>query len=148
MTDLADLAIGEAIDAAEFTQRMHQLVPLTGEIGVITTEMRTDGSARVILPFTPSFARPGGSISGPALMAMADVAMFAGINGKLGWTPMAMTSNQNTTFLKPPKLEGLVAEATPLRFGRRLVVYTVGIFNETAPDVFVAHVTGSYALPA
>ena len=148
MTDLADLAIGEAIDAAEFTQRMHQLVPLTGEIGVITTDMHTDGSARVILPFTPSFARPGGSISGPALMAMADVAMFAGINGKLGWTPMAMTSNQNTTFLKPPKLEGLVAEATQLRFGRRLVVYTVRIFNETAPDVIVAHVTGSYALPA
>ena len=92
MTDLADLPIGEMIDAAEFKRRMHQLVPLSGEIGVVATEMRTEGSARVILPFTPSFARPGGSISGPALMAMADVAMFAGINGKLGWTPMAMTS--------------------------------------------------------
>jgi uncharacterized protein (TIGR00369 family) len=147
MTDLADLPIGETISAAEFTRRMHHLVPLASEIGVIATEMGTDGSARVILPFTPSFARPGGSISGPALMAMADVAMFAGINGKLGWTPMAMTSNQNTTFLKPPKLEGLVAEATPLRFGRRLVVYTVAVFNESAPDVIVAHVTGSYALP-
>ena len=39
MTDLADLPIGEAIDAAEFTRRMHQLVPLTGEIGVVATEM-------------------------------------------------------------------------------------------------------------
>ena len=148
MPDLADLPISEVIDAAEFTRRMHQLVPLSGEIGVIATEMRTDGSARVILPFAPSFARPGGSISGPALMAMADVAMFAGINGKLGWTPMAMTSNQNTTFLEPPKLEGLVADATPLRFGRRLVVYTVSIFNESARDIIVAHVTGSYHLPA
>lgn len=148
MTDLADFPIGATIDAAEFTRRMHQLVPLSGEIGVIATEMNADGSARVILPFTPSFARPGGSISGPALMAMADVAMFAGINGKLGWTPMAMTSNQNTTFLKPPKLEGLAAIAEPLRFGRRLVVYTVTIFNESTPDVVVAHVTGSYALPA
>ncbi len=147
MTDLADLPIGDMLDAAEFTRRMHQLVPLSGEIGVIATEMRGDGCARVILPFTPSFSRPGGSISGPAMMAMADVAMFAGINGKLGWTPMAMTSAQNTTFLKPPKLEELVADATPLRFGRRLVVFTVAIFNKSAPDVIVAHVTGSYALP-
>jgi uncharacterized protein (TIGR00369 family) len=147
MTDLADLPLGEQIDAAEFTRRMHQLVPISGEIGVVATAMREDGSARVILPFAPSFARPGGSISGPALMAMADVAMFAGINGKLGWTPMAMTSNQNTTFLKPPKLEGLTADATPLRFGRRLVVYTVSIFNDSAPETIVAHVTGSYALP-
>lgn len=148
MTNLADLPIGEILDAAEFTRRMHQLVPLSGEIGVIATAMRDDGSARVILPFAPSFSRPGGSISGPALMALADVAMFAGINGKLGWTPMAMTANQNTTFLKPPKLEELVADATPLRFGRRLVVFTVTIFNKSAQDVIVAHVTGSYSLPA
>lgn len=142
-----DLEIGAPIDAAEFTRRMHMLVPLSGDIGVIVQELRSDGSARVILPYDDSFARPGGSISGPAIMAMADVAMFAGINGMLGWTPMAMTSNQNTTFLKPPKLEGLAAEAVPLRFGRRMAVYTVSIFNESAPDVIVAHVTGSYALP-
>lgn len=137
----------EWIDAAEFTRRMHELVPLTGQIGIVTEAMGRDGAARARLPYDSNFDRPGGSISGPAVMALADVAMFAGVNGRLGWTPMAMTANQNTTFLKPPKPEALAAVATPLRFGRRLVVYSVSIFSESDMETPVAHVTGSYALP-
>lgn len=142
-----DLKLGERIDAAEFTRRMHALVPASRQLGIYAHVMREDGWAEARAPYMPEFVRPGGSISGPTVMALADVTMFAGVNAKLGWTPMAMTANQNTTFLKPPKPEGLIAIATPLRFGRRLAFFTVTVVNESAPDVPVAHASGSYALP-
>lgn len=137
----------ERIDAAEFTRRMHELVPISGQLGILAERLGEDGSAEARLPYEESFVRPGGSISGPALMALADVAMFAGINGKLGWTPMAMTATLNTTFLSPPKPETIVAIARPLRFGRRLAFYTVDIYNDSDREAPVGHVTGSYALP-
>lgn len=138
----------EPIDAAEFTRRMHELVPLSGQLGIVAERLEPDGSAEVRLPYAPSFLRPGGSISGPTLMAMADVAMFAGVNGRLGWTPMALTANLNTTFLKPPEPETLTAIATPLRFGRRLAFFQVMIHSASDKAVAVAHATGSYALPS
>ena len=144
---MSEIVTGEAIEAAEFTRRMHALVPLSGQLGIVATWLGADGSAKARLPYDETFVRPGGSISGPAIMALADVAMFAGITGRLGWTPMAMTTNQNTTFLKPPKPEELIATATPLRFGRRLSFFTVDIANASAPDSPVGHATGSYALP-
>lgn len=139
--------LGAKIDAAEFTRRMHTLVPVSGDMGIVAERMDADGSATFRLEFQPTNLRPGGTISGPALMTMADVAMFAGVNGRLGWTPMALTANLNTTFLRPPKPEDLIAEATPLRFGRRLAFFAVTIFSASDPDRPVAHVTGSYALP-
>lgn len=142
-----DARLGQAIDAAEFTRRLHDLVPLTGQLGIRALVLNSDGSARAALPYAPNTLRPGGSISGPALMALADVAMFAGVNGKLGWTPMALTATQNTTFLKPPKPEDLVADAQPLRFGRRLVFFAVSIACVSDPTAPVAHATGSYAPP-
>lgn len=139
--------LGTPVGPEEFTRLMHALVPISAQLGIIADYLGEDGSARLSLPYAESFIRPGGSISGPTLMAMADLAMFAGVSGKLGWTPMALTMNQSTTFLKPPKPEGLIAETTPLRFGRRMVFFAVSIFNESALDVPVAHITGSYALP-
>ncbi len=142
-----DAVLGETIDAAEFTRRLHDLVPLARQLGIRAQALNPDGSARVALPYAADNLRPGGSISGPALMALADVAMFAGVNGRLGWTPMALTATQNTTFLKPPKPEDLVADAQPLRFGRRLVFFAVSIACASDPETPVAHATGSYALP-
>jgi uncharacterized protein (TIGR00369 family) len=142
-----EVITGEQIDAAEFTLRMGELVPLTKQLGIITTDFQDDGRATAYLGYDEKFVRPGGSISGPAIMALADVAMMAGITGKLGWTPMAMTSNLSTTFLSPPKLEGLIAETTALRFGRRLAFFSVTICSESDPATPVAHVTGTYAIP-
>ncbi|MEQ9125417.1 MAG: PaaI family thioesterase [Alphaproteobacteria bacterium] len=149
MSDSAtrEIETGEVIDAAEFTRRTHELVPVARQLGIVATELGADGSAVVRLPYAPEFVRPGGSISGPTLMALADIAMYAGVAGRLGWTPMAMTATQNTTFLKPPRPEGLIASAEPLRFGPRLAYFAVVIASDSVPETPVAHVTGSYALP-
>jgi len=144
---MADIVTGEFIDAAEFTRRVHALVPISGQLGIVATRLDADGAAEALLPYDAALIRPGGSISGPSMMALADIAMYAGVAGRLGWTPMALTATLNTTFLKPPRPENVIARATPLRFGRRLAFFTVDIASESEPDVSVAHVTGSYALP-
>jgi uncharacterized protein (TIGR00369 family) len=144
---MEEYEVGVALSAEEFTRRMHQLVPISGQLGIVATSLGESGEAVVRLPYLADLVRPGGSISGPAVMALIDVAMFAGINGHFGWTPMAMTANLNTTFLKPPKLEDLIGCAKPLRLGRRLAFFEVHVYSSSDQGSVVAHGTGSYALP-
>lgn len=98
-------------------------------------------------PFRPSMVRPGGTLSGPTMMGLADAAMYAAIMARLGRLEMAVTSNLNINFLSKPGPSDLVAHARVLRLGSRLAFLEVEIYSDGSPDM-VAHVTGSYALPA
>ncbi|WND01948.1 PaaI family thioesterase [Temperatibacter marinus] len=91
--------------------------------------------------------RPGGTVNGPTMMMMADVALYIAIQGMGELTLMAVTSSLNFNFLRRPSPDAaLIAEAKILKMGRNLAVGEVTIFSEgdTAP---VCHATGSYALP-
>ncbi len=91
--------------------------------------------------------RPGDSVSGPTLMALADTALYVAIHATLGITPQAVTSNMNINFLsRPPSGRALVAQCRLLRVGRTLIVGEVSIFSEGVEDP-VAHVVGSYSIP-
>ena len=90
---------------------------------------------------------PGGTLSGPTLMALADAAMFALILGKLGQAEMAVTSNLNINFLSKPQPVDLMAKAKTSRMTRRQAVCEVALYSEGTEDQLVAHVTGTYALP-
>ena len=97
--------------------------------------------------FHGKLVRPGGTLSGPTIMALADAAMYAVILGRLGAVEMAVTSNLNINFLSKPRPEDLLAEASILKLGRRQVVCEVGVFSQSNEEDLVAHVTGTYALP-
>ncbi|WP_162957255.1 PaaI family thioesterase, partial [Pseudomonas aeruginosa] len=99
------------------------------------------------IPFHGKLVRPGGTLSGPTIMALADAAMYAVILGRLGAVEMAVTSNLNINFLSKPRPEDLLAEASILKLGRRQVVCEVGVFSQSNEEDLVAHVTGTYALP-
>ncbi|MDP2226903.1 MAG: PaaI family thioesterase [Moraxellaceae bacterium] len=90
--------------------------------------------------------RPGGSLSGPTMMALADSAMYAAVLSRLGRVEMALTQNLNINFMRRPMPADLLARAEILKMGRRTVVMDVKIYSEGSPDV-VAHATGTYALP-
>jgi uncharacterized protein (TIGR00369 family) len=90
--------------------------------------------------------RPGGTLSGPTLMGLADAAMYAVVLANLGPLEMAVTQNLNINFLRKPVPRDLIAVAEPLKIGRRSVALEVRIYSEGDPAM-VAHVTGSYALP-
>ena len=104
-------------------------------------------SATIRRPVTEHDIRPGGTVSGPTLMALADTALYVAIHATLGITPDAVTSSMNATFLRRPVADkDLVAVCKLLKIGRSLAVGEVTLFSEGIDDP-VAHVVGTYALP-
>lgn len=115
--------------------------------GLIVEEVR-EGYARIRLPFRDSMLRPGNVVSGPALFTAADSAMYALVLSHVGPALMAVTANMNLTFLNKALPGDVIGEAQLLKLGRRLVVMNVDLSTSADPERIVAHVTGSYALPA
>ena len=99
-----------------------------------------DGEAVIRLEFAEEMLRPGGTVAGPFLMALADAAMYAAVMGKLGIVKMAVTSNLNINFLQRPNPGALLAEARALKIGKRLAMLDVIICSE-GYDEPVAHAT-------
>ena len=92
--------------------------------------------------------RPGGTVAGPVLFAVADSALYVALFGALGViTPMAVTSSLNINFLSRPAADrDLLGVCSLLKVGRTLVVGEVSIYSEGEPAP-VAHAVGTYALP-
>lgn len=91
--------------------------------------------------------RPGGTVSGPVLMGVADVALYVAILGKIGIVPLAVTTNLTINFLrKPPAAARIIAECSLMKVGRRLAVGEVSLYSEGSSDL-VAHVVGTYSIP-
>ena len=106
-----------------------------------------DAGVLARVPFQAKLVRPGGTLSGPTIMALGDAAMYAVVLGRLGRVEMAVTSNLNINFLVKPKPVDLLAEARILRLSRRQAVCEVSLYSTGNEEELVAHVTGTYALP-
>jgi uncharacterized protein (TIGR00369 family) len=104
------------------------------------------GGARVRLPFQDHTLRPGGTISGPTIMMLADVAMYVALLASIGWQPLAVTTSLNINFLKKPPARALEAECRMLKLGKRLAVGDIGVRSEGEDDL-VAHATSTYSIP-
>ena len=104
------------------------------------------GAARVRRKFNPKSLRPGGTISGPTMMALADFALYVAVFSAVGPEPLAVTTNLTINFLRKPARADLRAQARLLKIGKRLAVGEVTIWSEGADDP-VAHVTATYSIP-
>jgi uncharacterized protein (TIGR00369 family) len=104
-------------------------------------------SAHVRLIFGPSHLRPGGTISGPSMFALADVALYVAILAQIGHVGLAVTTNMNINFLRKPAPRDLIGETRLIRLGKRLAVGEVAIYSAGDPEM-VAHATGTYSIPA
>jgi uncharacterized protein (TIGR00369 family) len=102
------------------------------------------GTARAHMPDTGAMLRPGGTISGPAQMALADFVMYAAVLGAVGDVPLAVTTQLSINFLQRPKGE-LTADCRLLKLGKRLAVGEVSLFDATG--ALVSHVTATYSIP-
>lgn len=106
-----------------------------------------DRGATVVRAIGEADLRPGGSVSGPVLMAVADIALYAAILGEAGIIPMAVTTNFTINFMhKPDARKAIVGVCTLLKVGRTQAVGEVYLYSEGSP-VVLAHATGSYHLP-
>jgi uncharacterized protein (TIGR00369 family) len=105
------------------------------------------GGGRVRQAYLAKFIRPGGTISGPTMMALADFAMYVGVLATVGPVPLAVTTNLNINFLRKPKARALIAECRLLKLGKRLAVGDVTIRSDGMEEP-VAHATSTYSIPA
>jgi uncharacterized protein (TIGR00369 family) len=133
----------ERLLAKEFPQAFHP------DSGLIVEEV-WDGGCRIRQHFRDGFIRPGGTISGPTMMALADFAFYVALLATIGPQPLAVTTNLNINFLRKPERGDLIARVRMLKLGRRLAVMEAEIFSAApeAPQTEpVAHVTGTYSIP-
>jgi uncharacterized protein (TIGR00369 family) len=103
-------------------------------------------SARVRMDFHERHIRPGGTISGPSMMALADLALYAAILAQIGPVALTVTTSLNFNFLRKPEQRALIGDCRLLKLGRRLAVGEVAIHSEGSADV-VCHATGTYSIP-
>jgi len=104
------------------------------------------GGGRVRQAYQAQFIRPGGTISGPTMMALADFAMYVGLLASIGPVPLAVTINLSINFLRKPTARDLIAECRLLKLGKRLAVGEVTIRSDGMEEP-VAHVTSTYSIP-
>lgn len=92
--------------------------------------------------------RPGGTVSGPVMMTVADVALYVAVLNKIGLVPLTVTTSLNINFLRKPRADRrILGRCRLMKLGRRLAVGEVWIFSEGEEEP-VAHATGTYAIPA
>ena len=106
-----------------------------------------DGGATVSHQIGHGELRPGGTVSGPVLMSIADVALYVAILGEIGIVPMAVTTSLTINFLRKPAADkSIVGVCKLIKTGKTLVVGEVYLYSEGSRDA-VAHVVGTYAIP-
>ncbi|MDI3325312.1 PaaI family thioesterase [Pontibacterium granulatum] len=107
-----------------------------------------DGTSTMRLPVDDQHLRPGGTVSGPAMMGLADVAVYAALLSRIGPVALAVTTNLNINFLRKPASDlDIIAKAQMLKVGKRLGVGEVYILSDGEDDP-VAHATMTYSIPA
>ena len=101
---------------------------------------------RMRLLYRDMHLRPGGTISGPALMTLADTAVYLLVLAHIGPIALAVTTNLNINFLRKPEPKDVIAETKLLKLGQRLAVGEVTMYSAGEDDP-VAHATVTYSIP-
>ncbi len=110
-------------------------------------ESVSKGHAIVRHPVGVDELRPGGTVSGPVMMTVADVAMYVAILGSLGLVKQTVTASLTINFLRRPSGDkDILANCKILKLGKTLAVAEVSLFSEGSEEA-VAHVVGTYAIP-
>lgn len=132
----------EAVNA--FIDREFPQIHAAGRVYRVTAV--APGEATLLFEPNDTHLRPGGTLSGPSMFALADLVAYAALLAHLGPVALAVTTNLNINFLRKPPLAPLVGHCRILKLGRRLAVVEVGIRPQDKEDL-VAHATATYSIP-
>lgn len=135
------------MDAAELTDFLDREFPQLLEGGrSFFVEAVHPGGATMRLAAARRHLRPGGTVAGPSLMALADLVAYVAILAHIGPVALAVTTNLSINFLRKPQPGDLVGEGRILKLGRRLAVVDCAIRAVGSDDV-VAHAVVTYSIP-
>ncbi|MDR6759576.1 uncharacterized protein (TIGR00369 family) [Mycoplana sp. BE70] len=104
------------------------------------------GSVTMRLAPSEKHLRPGGTVSGPTMFALADVTAYCAVLAHIGPVALAVTTNLNINFLRKPEPGALSCTSRLLKLGKRLAVIEVSI-STGVDDELVAHATATYSIP-
>ena len=102
--------------------------------------------ATLRLRATNRHLRPGGTVSGPSMFALADLALYIAVLGAIGPVGLAVTTNLSINFLNKPEPGDLIGTCRLLKLGKRLAVGEVTI-RADGHEAVIAHATGTYSIP-
>jgi uncharacterized protein (TIGR00369 family) len=134
------------LDAAGVNALLRKAFPGAPPAAFPTVTEVAPGRVRVMAPYRDGLLRPGGVISGPTLMSLADTGAYALVLAHIGDQLMAVTSSLTMNFLRGAAPGDLHAEAQMLRLGRRNAVCDVRLWTE-GPDRLAAQAIVTYAIP-
>lgn len=134
------------VTADELNEFLHSAFP--GAPRGYGVEAVTDGGVRLRMPLESLQGRPGGTVSGPTMMSLADAAAWLATLSRIGIVPLAVTSNLTINFLAKPQLGAdLLADAELLRLGARSSVTDVRIWSGDGGPL-VAQASVGYSIPS
>ena len=120
-----DRAALSAFMAREYPQAAHEMAV-----------ERADAAGVVLrLKVGPQHLRPGGTVSGPNIFGLADVAFYLAILSRIGPEALTVTTSAAIDFLRKPEAgRDILAEARLLKLGRVLAVGDVLVFSDGAAE--------------
>lgn len=134
-----------AMTAEDLEQFMAREFPQVAEDFVV--ENVAPMQVRIRMKIGERHLRPGGTVSGPSMFALADVAIYFATLAMIGPVALAVTTNISMDFMRKPEAGvDLIAEARLLKLGRSLAVGDVLIFSDGGSDP-VARASMTYAIP-
>ena len=135
------------LDVAGFNSICDERMPFARQMGLQLESIAPHGvTMRAV--YNEHYLRPGGTVSGPIMMPLADAAMYALVLSRIGPVELAVTTNLSINFLAKPTPGDILADALILKLGKRLAVGEVTLYSDgQESDSPVAHVTATYSIP-
>lgn len=133
------------IEAEEMAGYLDEVFPqVRGMFGIDTL---TEEKLVMRLHVGDEHLRPGGTVSGPSMFGLADVAAYVATMARIGKQALAVTTHCSIDFMRKPAAGvDLLAEARVLKLGRTLSVTDVLLYSEGSGDA-VAHASLTYSIP-
>ena len=135
------------MDASQLEAFLREEFPEAQANVTVKVDAVGEGRIKVRALIDQRHLRPGGVVSGPTMMWLADCGTYLLILSQIGKVALAVTTNLNINFLRPGQAgRDLIGEARLLKLGQRLAVAEMSIFSDGEPEP-IAHVTLTYSIP-
>jgi len=134
------------LSAEDFIELCTEQLPIFKLIAMQVDYFDTDRVDMRAL-YSDDLLRPGGTISGPVMMTLADAAMYGVVLANIGPVALAVTTNLSIDFLRKPPPDDVIASARLLKLGKRLAVGDIMI-SSVQSDQLVARASATYSLPS